>query len=354
MASINNSSDGGHTAVKAPTVDEKGAATLPEGEGGSGPGTTPFSSDGDMNFFGELPLWTPEIDRGCEKVAQWIRTDMPGGVIFGAQHIGKSFFAQYLKAIVGGLLGSKLAVFVWLTDEDKKKTRADCCRDWLRNSGCAYYNQTKEAPLKASLYKYLVECAIGAEAQRIVIVIDDAQWINADHYALLMSVCNELKDKSKKPFVLQIGQPQMLQTKQNFLATEQHQLVARFFQVYHEFLPIRLGDLDELLVEIERGHADGFSSTYLPHLAACGFQLNDVAAPMRVALKTLATSKNMQDEIHIPMSLLRSALSSLVYVLRANRELTGVTPELVYGCFEECNFSSVMAHYARPVSERTC
>ncbi len=349
MTSINNSSNTARADREVPAGDRGASAQLPESEPGPDSGATPLASDGDMNFFGELPLWTPEIDRGCEKVAHWIRTDMPGGVIFGAQHIGKSFFAKYLKAIVGGLLGSKLAVFVWLTDEDKKKTRADCCRDWLRNSGCAYYNQTKEAPLRSSLYKYLVECAIGAGAQRIIIIIDDAQWINADHYALLMSVCNELKDKSKKPFVLQIGQPQMLQTKQNFLATEQYQLVARFFQVYHEFLPIRLGDLDELLVEIERGHTDGFSSTYLPHLAACGFQLNDVAAPMRVALKTLATSKNMQDEIHIPMSLLRSALSSLVYVLRANRELTGVTPELVYGCFEECNFSSVMSHYARPV-----
>ena len=295
-------------------------------------------------------MWTPEIERDCLKVVHWVRCDYPGGVIYGGQHIGKTFFAQYVQGVLESMLGPDVIWFSWLTEENLKKTREDCCRDWLRHSGSENYNQTKRLPLQTTLYQHLERSANAVGANRIIIVIDDAQWILADHYALLMIVCNELKEKGKRPFVLQVGQPQLKQTKKNFIAEEKHQLVARFFQVMHEFLPLQLSDLAPFLAELEKSHANGFSTEFLPHLASHGWRFVDVAGPLETAIRTLAVTQNIKDQVLVPMSLLRSILASLVYQLRADRMLKTVSAEMAYSALVECNFAEVMKHYVKPLA----
>ena len=314
-------------------------------------GQTPPSDSGDfagadMDFFGDVPAWTPEIDRACAQVAQWIRCDESGGMVHGLQHIGKSSCAQFIEMTIPAILGPKILIVLWTTDEYAKKTPENVLAGWIRQSGCEHYNQKVREKLQYTLDDYLVDKATAANAKRILIIIDDAHWLQRETYALLMSLTNALKVKYKRTFVLQIGQPELVQVKNSFTDARSQQMVRRFFGVQHEYLGIRLNELKEFLRELENSREGGFSRQFLPHLAQRGFSLADVTEPIRVAAQTVAESQSIATEIRLPMSSLRSSLCSLFYKLRADTSIYEVRSELVYECFQECDLPSVIGYYA--------
>jgi hypothetical protein len=299
----------------------------------------------DMDFFGDVPLWTPEINRTCQKVANWIRCDYGGGFVFGLQHIGKSSCAQYIRATIPAILGPRIAIFLWLTDDDAKKSPENCLADWIRHSGCEYYSQTRKQALKLTLYDWLSDRANALGASRIVIIVDDAHWMDNGFYSLLLSVWNELKGRKRRPFVLQIGQPELQRVKDTFSGTDALQIVNRFFGVKHEYLGINPLDLRDLFAEMEKSKDGGFSKHFLPHLAPRGFSLERIAAPMVEAVNTLALSQNIRGEVRLPMGRLRSSICTLLYRLRADTSIVGVDAKLVYDCFVECELPDVLRYY---------
>ncbi len=302
-------------------------------------------TSGDVDFFGDVLAWTQEIDRTCGKVAHWIRCDYTGGMVHGLQHIGKSSCAQYIALTIPAILGPRISIVLWPTDEHEKKSAENCLAGWIRQSGCEYYNQKGREKLQYTLCDYLVDKATAANATRILIIIDDSHWLQREAYALLMSLTNELKLKGKRPFVLQIGQPELVQVKSSFTGSNSLQIVSRFFGVQHEYLGIKLSDLDEFLKTLEESRIGGFTSTFLPHLAKRGFSLADIARPMRVAAQTIAQSQSIAAEIRLPMGRLRSSLCSLFYRLRADTSIGVVSEQLIYECFEEGDLASVLGYY---------
>lgn len=301
----------------------------------------------DMDFFGDVPAWTPEIDRACQKVAHWIRCDFTGGMVYGLQHIGKSACAQFIAMTIPAILGPRILIELWPTDEHTKKSPENILAGWIRRSGCQHYNQKGREKLQYTLYDYLIDKANAANATRILIIIDDAHWLQVEAYALLMSLTNELKISGKRPFVLQIGQPELLQVKNTFTGGHSLQIVSRFFGVQHEYLGIKLEDLAEFLMELEKSREHGFSSHFLPHLAKRGFSLKDMAEPMRVATQTIAESQSISTEVRLPMGRLRSSLCSMFYRLRADASIQKVGSDLIHDCFQECGLPSVLGFYAR-------
>lgn len=300
---------------------------------------------GDLDFFGDVPSWTPEIDRTCGKVAHWIRCDFTGGMVYGLQHIGKSSCAQYIALTIPAILGPRISIVLWPTDEHEKKSAENMLAGWIRRSGCEYYNQRGREKLQYTLCDHLVDRATAENAIRILIIIDDSHWLQREAYALLMSLTNELKLKGKRPFVLQIGQPELVQVKSSFSGSNSQQIVSRFFGVEHQYLGITLNDLDEFLAELEKSRPGGFTRNFLPHLAKQGFSLEDIARPMRVAAQTIAQSQSISAEIRLPMGRLRSSLCSLFYRLRADPSIGLVSEQLIYECFQEGDLASVLGYY---------
>lgn len=300
---------------------------------------------GDLDFFGDVPLWTPEVDRMCQKVANWIRCDLSGGIVHGMQHIGKTWAGAYIEATVPTILGRNLVVVRWLTEQNLKKTQEGCLQTWLRQSGCRDYNQSKRDQLQSGLCDFLNDMAAARGASRILIILDDAHWLNLSFYQLLMTLYNDLMRLKRRTFVLQIGQPELRQMKATFLGQDALQLVNRFFAVHYEYRGLGVDDLKDFFDQMEASRNGGFSAHYLRHLAARGFALADLAKPLEEALQLIAAAQNIKGELRMPMGRLRSTVCSILYRLLADTTIVQVTPQMAFAALSDCEVPDILRHY---------
>ena len=309
--------------------------------------TTSPTKGRDLDFFGSVPCWTPEIEKACQQVSHWIRCDLPGGMIYGLQRVGKSFCAHYIKECVPEILGRSTLAVGWSIPEMKRRNECATLALWHRQSGSQLYNHSKAHILKVRLEDFLVDLANVAGAKRISIIIDEAHWLFEDDYGLLMSVCNDLQMRGKRPFVLLIGHPDLKQHQSNFSTRNSLQITGRYFAVEHQYHGIQLNDLSDLLVSMDDATGDGVAARHLPWLRAQGWQLSDLAQPMKDVIQTMCPAGHKVEDIRVPMQFARASLNAILYeLIDAEQGGPEVSVELVRDAVLQSGIRDVLHLYA--------
>ena len=313
-------------------------------------------SGADLDFFGNIPCWTPEIELACQQVSHWVRCDLPGGMIFGLQRIGKTWCSRYIQQSVPTILGSSTVAWLWSTQQPLHKSEIELYRGWLAQSGSRAYNHSRVGVLRERLTDHLLESAEATGATRIVLIIDEAHWLYEDYYPLLMALANNLALRGKRPFVLLVGHPELRQVGKNFSSMKNGlQILGRYFSVEHEYKAIELATLDKLLDAMDETGGQTVVERYLPELAAQGWQLSDAAEPLRIAITSLAAAKDVTTQVRLPMQYARAALNSLLYRLRDDPEQRkSIDSKLLAACLREVGFGEMIRHYSeRPLAVAT-
>lgn len=162
---------------------------------------TDFGADA---ILGKDSIWTPEVERFCQKLGRCMQLTLPGMFMFGVQRCGKSeginYFAQQAEEFVGG------PVFVTILDLELglADRESSIIAEWLAQEKVAC-NANSPARLRKALNEHFVEQMLLRRTKTIVLVVDEAQNCTRKHFAQVLALGNRLTKQRYRVFTLLAG-----------------------------------------------------------------------------------------------------------------------------------------------------
>lgn len=296
-------------------------------------------------------VWTPEIDRLLQAVAEQIRLDQPGMIVSGPQRSGKSRACDYLTAVLSDTLAYPVATVKWTIPQEPFTTSRPFFQERMLQSGSRAIHHRDLAVIRDRFFNHLAELTTSGGAMRLVIVVDEAQNLERAEYALLVFIFNELERRRLRPFILLVGQPELNSIADQWMAAGAQQMVGRFSTRYHEYRGIRLDDLEQVLESFDddsEGVETCASYRTSPTAFADGWRLKSLGPLMRDAIRQVAAAQNVQEEVYLPMQYLRSCLLAILYrIFQARLRPEVFTAADAIACVRSSNFAAVLQYYVQ-------
>lgn len=278
-----------------------------------------FNKQPIADLLGNVVVWTPEIERLTQHMADWIALDLPGGSVYGPQRNGKTTAQTMVAQILPDVVGYPVAIFRWSIPDGCARSERDFCQERLKQSGYGVTAQRDSAVLRARLYDYMSQAADRLSTRRVVVMIDEAQNLYRVHYGYLIHCYNELERRGLKPFFLLVGQPEMRTAVSEYQGTEDQQIIGRFFVKNYPYLGIHPDDVAAVLTAfdtpVEQGELS-VSERVLPAQHARGWRLMHLAPVIKEAVSLLLRQHNIEEEMRLPMQYLRSTILALLGLMR--------------------------------------
>ncbi|AIO43059.1 ATP-binding protein [Burkholderia cenocepacia] len=291
-------------------------------------------------------VWTPAIDRLANTVASWIRVDSPGGTVTGKPRTGKSDACVYLSAVLQTKVGYPVAVVIWSMPRNSSIREREYTQERMKQCGCSAILHRDIAVLRTRLFDHIAQMADVACANRVVVIVDEAQELADDHYGYLVHCFNELRRRQLRPFFLLVGQPELESGKYYWDKSEFHQIAGRFHVHRHQFKGIDKSEFAEVLVEFDKSIFSA-STENLAMKLPDGWVLSDIAPALASAIDIVRNRLNLSEDVPLPMQYLRSTILAFIY--RASSLEKGrrkISPDLMMNCLIDSGFMGVVAFYA--------
>ena len=148
------------------------------------------------------------------------------------------FIANRLRAEYGDML----PVYIW-NCEDHRGT-SDTDKNFYQEilkSIRAPEGKARETSqiLRTRVINIMQYAAINTKTKRIILMIDEAQWVTEKDYGWLIGLYNELNLMHIQLVVFLFGQPELKSQKNDFIRRNKRQIVGRFMIKEYEFKGIR-------------------------------------------------------------------------------------------------------------------
>lgn len=298
----------------------------------------------DPHFFPSKPVWTPEIQRKATLVAELVTSDLPGANIWGIQRIGKSCFAEYLREVIPAMLGGTAVPLLWSFLGLKPRKPDDILRQCMLQSGCKAITARESLVLHSRLIDHIANGFAGSEARRVFIIVDEAQNIPLDGYGTLMSITADLQGQGLRPFVMSLSQPEMQQSIELLHQTKALQVIGRFFPRTETYHGLSVDDISSFLTNFDMDRQ--FSQKWFPKRAADGWSVTDLNAPIRWAIATILSERNISAGVRVPFGYLRPALINMFQFLADPKNVSSaIDNEKALECFRFTGLPLVIGHY---------
>jgi len=303
---------------------------------------------GPNNALDHAIVWTPAIQRLAEAVTNWIRLDSPGGKISGKPRTGKSAACVYLKVVLQAMIGYPVEVFIWSMPRNGSTREREYTQERMKQCGCSAIMHRDIVVLRNRLYDHVAQMAEIAAENRVVILIDEAQELAAEHYGYLVHCFNELTRRQLLPFFLLIGQPELESGKYLWDKNEFHQIAGRFHVHNHKFKGIMSDELKEVLAEFDKlippAVTGGAASKFFEKNT-----LANLAVPLSEAIGKLRAHLNLNEEIQLPMQYLKSTILAFIYrTSKMNGDHDFSSVKLMVRCLTDSGFMRVASFYVDP------
>lgn len=295
-------------------------------------------------------VWTPEIARLADAIAEQIRLDAPGMMVSGAQRNGKSSACAYLAAVLQSVVGYPLHVLVWRIAGDEKPSTRAFIQERLAQSGYTAISHRDIVVLRNRLLDFIVERTAQRGARRVAMVVDEAQNLRHEEFKQLVHLFNEIHNRGVRPFIVLVGQPELKRLTDRWTTMDAMQFVGRFCSCSHDFLGIELGDLASVLEGFdEEGNAEASASFRTsPKAYAEGWRTASLAPLIADAVRSVAAKQSIQEGVRLPMQYLRSCLLAMLYRIRQDGLRPQVFPPAqAIECLLVSGFPSVLQYYVR-------
>ncbi|WHZ60076.1 ATP-binding protein [Metabacillus hrfriensis] len=191
-------------------------------------------------YTGQYLLGTNEIYKMHQQVYKWIFCRSPGGIIYGTQRIGKTRAIRYLQQVLPEQFGSDLEIFFFMSHYYSRPHDHVFYDDMLRNVlHTLDTSDVKPSRKRERLMAHLIEKGKACKQRRVIMLIDDAQRLEHEHYEWLMDMYNVLDANNVVLSVILIGQTELLNQKNTFIRDGKSQIVGRFMAHEHKVSGLR-------------------------------------------------------------------------------------------------------------------
>ncbi len=205
------------------------------------------------NVRPDIPRGSHPIEQHCyivptnpmvgalKKIVEWIDAGCVGASIFGFPRMGKTralwFATAFLTASnekfkIKGLewfapyLPIPVVSVEW---NDQPRPNEDTfLGDMLRMAGHAEWRAGKAQDKRWRLTEYLREKAEGNPHRRLVFFVDEAHWLDKQHYKWLVGLHNQLDKLHVRVIFIFVGQHQLASRRNMLVVAGEHQIVGRF------------------------------------------------------------------------------------------------------------------------------
>lgn len=305
------------------------------------------------SLLGKDLIWTPESERLGLQVAEWMGMELPGATVYGAHRSGKSAAINSVAASIREYFGYPVVATIvdlerGLTDRGHALTA-----EWLNQEG-VLSNENTPVRLRRRFHEHLTTKARELETDHLLLIVDEAQNLARNHYGTLISLGNVLSNKGYRVFTLLVGQPELSASVDGFISMNELQIVGRYFERTHEFLPIAQGDVDLVVKGHERcvtlpdgSEAPPTVASIFPQEWAAGWRLSSWTPVLVEGIRLAATKAGLPADQRIPMMHLRAALIDMIkHAQKVGDPQLPIKPEFVVQSLAKIGLLNTWARYA--------
>lgn len=263
-------------------------------------------------YTGNYYIQTISIDTVFKEIVNWIDNRNPGGIIYGRARIGKTRAIHNLKVLLKNLYGEDLPVFIFNMSEHKPSEKFFFL-ELLKDIGHSFAKSSRTASeLKTTLVYHLIACGKASIMSRVIIFIDEANFMSLDDYNYLVDVYNRLERAHVQLTVLLVGTEEIISTKTALMQLNKQQIIGRFMVRQYQFTGVRSAqDLQICMAsydfsEYPEDSGWSFTKYFFPEAFEEGERINTMAYDLfRIFVKAFNNKK-----IEIPMQYVTSTIEN--------------------------------------------
>jgi hypothetical protein len=268
---------------------------------------------------------TNEIQDLFTNVKQWIGNQVPGGIIYGEARLGKSTAIDCLETMLRYEYGVTLPIFrmnmtshVLNEKNFYQQFLSDVGHDF--NKGTAYEK-------KERLINLFTFCAQEANSKKIILFIDEANFLEEREYDWLMDIYNRLMNKKIRMTTLLFGTTDILSKRKVFIQNNKQQLIGRFMVFEYHFHGIRdIKDLQiclasyDYMLKYPYDSEWTYTKYFFPETFEEGYRLSSDAETLFSCFEKISKSVNNKTKLEIPMQYVISTINICLKTYGADGE----------------------------------
>lgn len=265
-------------------------------------------------------LPTKAVEAMINVLYQWISHRLPGGIVCGRPQLGKTRAITFFCRQITSLFGKSLPTFV-VECKPLHNSRSESAflSFLLQGCGSPFADKGNTLVKEQRLINLLEESAKQARDRRVLLILDEAQWLYELQYRWLMDIYNVLDARDIDLFVVFVGQDELRHQRSAFVDSGQRQILGRFMANMHEFHGLRsVADVRAALTCYDTGSEypkdSGWSYTryFLPQAFASGWRLANHANTYWEATRALHADAELGRLKEIPMRVFSGSIDMLL------------------------------------------
>lgn len=248
-------------------------------------------------------------------VSRWIDNQSPGGIIYGKPRLGKTKAIACITKLLRKEYNPDLPIFQ-LNMTFHKLNEKRFYEQFLNDIGNAFASKGTTFEKKERLINYLLNCAREANSKKIILFIDEANYLEEKEYSWLMDIYNRLMINGIHMTTLLVGTSEVLVAKQVFIKHKLQQLVGRFMVQEHHFHGVRdVKDLQICLVSYDSllkyplGSEWTYTRYFFPEAYKNGYRLANDAELIFDCFERFNKELNLTGKLDIPMQYIILAIN---------------------------------------------
>ena len=280
---------------------------------------------------------TEQLECFSNSIAQWVESSTSGGIVWGLPRIGKTRAIMYFRNHVTEILKQRVPTFLHLCEDNQAPTENQFYSELLKDSNYAFYNSGKAITKRSRLVEFYSFSAHNVCANKVILFIDEAQWLTEKQYSWLMGVHNRLDKLDISLVTILVGQRELINRQVAFANAEKYQLVCRFMDKELELKGITtVSEVRKYLTgfdkysEFPENSKISFTQGLLPQAYEKGFRLAKYSRIIFESFKTYCRKENLPLVTQIPMKVFNSVIQQIMRdLMDEDAEELEVNEELV-------------------------
>lgn len=254
-----------------------------------------------------------------QKIEGWIRSKLPGAIIYGEPRLGKTYAIKYIKRILSTDEALDVPIFSFCCRNQLRVNESNFFSYLLKDLGHDFFEDRNVVKKRDRVFKIFLNAGLESSRRQVVLFIDDAQLLLPDEYRFLMDIFNELDGHDIKLTTILVGQKELKFVRNAMRSANQKQIVGRFMIQQYAFsgvtnvdsLAYMLSGYDEVS-EFPEGSGCSFTNYYFPLGFSKGKRLEDSAEEIMKVFTEIHMKFNRQVSINIPMFYMTNIINEVM------------------------------------------
>lgn len=265
-------------------------------------------------YDSDYSINTNQINELYSNIIKWIDNQVPGGIIYGAARLGKSKAIECIETMLKNDYGEALPIFRMNMTSHILNDK-NFYEQFLNDVGHELKKGTAFEK-KERLINLFIFSAMEANSKKIILFIDEANYLEEKEYAWLMDIYNRLMLNHISLTTILVGTNEILNKKKGFIRNNQQQLIGRFMVFEYHFhgvknpmdLQICMASYDYML-KYPYNSDWTYTKFFFPDAFELGYKLSSDAEILYNCFDKISREVNCDSKLEIPMQYIISSIN---------------------------------------------